>query len=63
MTDTLRIDQFIQQLWDSELGYLDDLITQEMRRRAQRIVMQGDGVAYDRHVPLATARVIETGAA
>jgi hypothetical protein len=59
MAHALKIDAFIQQLWDGELGYLNDLVTQELRRRA---VLQGDGVARDRHIPLSTAYVLELGA-
>jgi hypothetical protein len=56
MADTLRIDEFVEQLWDGELCSLSDLIQLEMRRRAQRMV-RGEGIARDWHVPLATARI------
>lgn len=58
MADTLNIHQFVAQLWDGELGYLDELITRELRRRALWLV-RGDGVPQERHVALATAHVVE----
>jgi hypothetical protein len=54
---TLTVSEFIRQLGDVELTYIEDLVTKEYRRRAENMV-NGVGEAVRGPIRLADAAVI-----